>query len=321
MQESAEYSWFSDWLDWKWMGDGGTWLESGSAEYSWPVSPPQASGSLGNRAAWAISNLWLLALKLGGWSRHMGNGPASMEAHRIESPFAQVPTSDIPGSLLLDTFQWALQCLRNWACTEVPSLMELSPSWSAEVAHANGAHRRWMGIHGKQVCWAIMTWGWQLLSGKVGNWYAGLLGNNEQQRLLSYVEVGGNCYGLGSAPAIISQLPLTLLLHYLLIPLLLLLLYLPQTSPLPHLLHVHTCFPCSKIHGNILGISKLKWLGWTLDTGKTHLLTSTTNLITNIYEQNWKQTQLKCHLLTLFSTVPSSNQSDTVTWQYQPSTI
>ena len=90
------------------------------------------------------------------------------------------------------------------------------PSWSAEADHANGAHRR-MGIHGKQVCWAIMTWGWQLLSGKVGNWYAGLLGNNEQQRLLSYVEVG-NCYGLGSAPAIISQLPLTLLLHYLLPP-------------------------------------------------------------------------------------------------------
>ena len=72
---------------------------------------PDLCRHLRPRAVWVIERLGQYQtygywhLNWGGWSRHMGNGPASMEAHRIESPFAQVPTSDIPGNLLLDSFQ------------------------------------------------------------------------------------------------------------------------------------------------------------------------------------------------------------------------
>ena len=68
------------------MGDGEPDLKVGVQ------NTPDLCRHLRPRAVWVIERLGQYQtygywhLNWGGWSRHMGNGPTSMEAHRIDSP-------------------------------------------------------------------------------------------------------------------------------------------------------------------------------------------------------------------------------------------
>ena len=144
-------------------------------------SHQQASGSLGDRAAWLTSNLWL-ALKLGGTVKAHGHWVMAPQAWKHIVSFVQVPTSDIPGTsaaaALLSTTLYS-------ACTQYPvSIYQSTTIFDGVVSRRTFRATFLIIISEGEMITGVCQKLRQLHTGRERGecvWEAGLLGNNGWQ--------------------------------------------------------------------------------------------------------------------------------------------